>query len=136
MIRVVHPRSSVSLALMTSPPETSRSGMCSSQEARASTPFSPADLGWKTDVALEGLEVRTRIDGAVVQEGHVSQMVFPIAELLRFIANIMTLEPGDLVLTGTPEGVGPLHSGQAVEVEVSGVGSLRHSVGAQSPANR
>jgi 2-keto-4-pentenoate hydratase/2-oxohepta-3-ene-1,7-dioic acid hydratase in catechol pathway len=55
-------------------------------------------------------------------------MVFPVAELVAYISSIMTLEPGDLVVTGTPAGVGPLVAGDTVEVEVSGVGTLRNPV--------
>ena len=55
-------------------------------------------------------------------------MIFNFATLLSFISNVMTLEPGDLISTGTPEGVGPLASGDVVEIEVSGVGVLRNPV--------
>jgi len=55
-------------------------------------------------------------------------MVFSIPFLIAHISRIMTLEPGDLIATGTPEGVGPLQAGDVVEVEVAGVGSLRNPV--------
>ncbi len=73
--------------------------------------------------------VTTRVNGAVRQHGRVGEMVFPIGELLAYISEVMTLEPGDLVLTGTPEGVGPLTVGDRVEVEISGLGTLVHGVG-------
>jgi 2-keto-4-pentenoate hydratase/2-oxohepta-3-ene-1,7-dioic acid hydratase in catechol pathway len=57
-------------------------------------------------------------------------MVFSLARLIAFISQIMTLEPGDLIATGTPEGVGPLVGGDLVEVEVSGVGVLSNPVAA------
>jgi 2-keto-4-pentenoate hydratase/2-oxohepta-3-ene-1,7-dioic acid hydratase in catechol pathway len=59
-------------------------------------------------------------------------MHFTIPMLLAFISNAMTLEPGDLVLTGTPAGVGPLHPGDEVEVEIPGVGVLRNPVRAEA----
>jgi len=74
------------------------------------------------------LEVVGRVNGAERQRGRAEQMVFPIPDLLAYISGIMTLEPGDLVATGTPAGVGPLTPGDVVEVEVSGVGVLRNPV--------
>jgi 2-keto-4-pentenoate hydratase/2-oxohepta-3-ene-1,7-dioic acid hydratase in catechol pathway len=58
-------------------------------------------------------------------------MMVPVAELLAFISECMTLEPGDAVFTGTPAGVGPLHDGDVVEVEIEGIGVLRNPVRAE-----
>ena len=55
-------------------------------------------------------------------------MVFPCGVLVEFISSVMTLEPGDLILTGTPAGVGPLNAGDVVEVEIEGIGTLRNYV--------
>ena len=55
-------------------------------------------------------------------------MAFPVAMLIRYISHVMTLEPGDVIATGTPAGVGPLNEGDVVEVEVEGVGVLRNPV--------
>lgn len=74
------------------------------------------------------LEVVTRVNGQERQRGTTSDMVFSIPVLLAYISGVMTLEPGDLVATGTPAGVGPLLHGDVVEVEVSGVGVLRNHV--------
>jgi 2-keto-4-pentenoate hydratase/2-oxohepta-3-ene-1,7-dioic acid hydratase in catechol pathway len=74
------------------------------------------------------LDVLCRVNGAVRQHGHARDMVFPIAALVAFISQVMTLEPGDLIATGTPAGVGPLHRGDVVEVEIPGVGVLRNPV--------
>jgi 2-keto-4-pentenoate hydratase/2-oxohepta-3-ene-1,7-dioic acid hydratase in catechol pathway len=77
---------------------------------------------------LGELVVRCRVNGEVRQEGWSGDMAFPIPWLVAWISHVMTLEPGDLVLTGTPEGVGPLAPGDVVEVEVHGVGVLRNPV--------
>jgi 2-keto-4-pentenoate hydratase/2-oxohepta-3-ene-1,7-dioic acid hydratase in catechol pathway len=79
-----------------------------------------------------GLEVVARVNGTERQRGRAADMHFPIPVLLAFISQAMTLEPGDLVLTGTPAGVGPLRSGDVVEVEVTGVGVLRNPVVAEA----
>ena len=77
---------------------------------------------------LSSLAVSTRVYGSVRQEGRVRDMVFGIPALLAYISGIMTLEPGDLVLTGTPEGVGTLAAGDVVEVEISGVSRVSNPV--------
>ncbi len=82
-----------------------------------------SDLG-----GLAALEVRCRVGGVERQHGRATDMAFPIPVLLAYISGIMTLEPGDLVLTGTPAGVGPLAPGDVVEVEIPGVGVLRNPV--------
>jgi 2-keto-4-pentenoate hydratase/2-oxohepta-3-ene-1,7-dioic acid hydratase in catechol pathway len=77
---------------------------------------------------LDALELVTRVNGEVRQRARSSEMIFSIPEVLSFISHIMTLEPGDLVLTGTPAGVGPLVSGDKVEVEIIGVGKVTNEV--------
>ncbi len=80
----------------------------------------PAELG--------SLTVVTRVNGAERQRGSASQMAFPIPMVLSYISKVMTLEPGDLVATGTPAGVGPLKPGDVVEVEVLGHSRVRNRV--------
>jgi 2-keto-4-pentenoate hydratase/2-oxohepta-3-ene-1,7-dioic acid hydratase in catechol pathway len=77
---------------------------------------------------LSDLTVVTRVNGEERQRGSASAMAFDIPALLSFISQIMTLEPGDLVLTGTPAGVGKLQSGDEVEVEVLGLSRVRNPV--------
>jgi 2-keto-4-pentenoate hydratase/2-oxohepta-3-ene-1,7-dioic acid hydratase in catechol pathway len=72
--------------------------------------------------------IQTRVNGAVRQSARVSDMVFSPAFLVAYISRMMTLLPGDLILTGTPAGVGPLSPGDVVEVEIEGVGVLRNRV--------
>ncbi len=74
------------------------------------------------------LEVIGRVNGEERQRGNTGQMMFNIPQLLSYISAIMTLEPGDLVATGTPAGVGPLTAGDVVEVEIPGVGVLSNPV--------
>lgn len=74
------------------------------------------------------LELITRVNGSVRQRGHSKDMLFPIPDLLSFISQALTLEPGDVVITGTPEGVGPLQAGDVVEVEVVGWSMVRSPV--------
>lgn len=77
---------------------------------------------------LDNLTVVTRVNGVERQRGKSSEMVFSIPSLLAYISRIMTLEPGDLVATGTPSGVGPLVSGDVVEVEIEGVSRVTNPV--------
>jgi 2-keto-4-pentenoate hydratase/2-oxohepta-3-ene-1,7-dioic acid hydratase in catechol pathway len=80
------------------------------------------------DFDLASLVVIGRVNGVERQRGHAADMHFPIPRLLAYISHVMTLEPGDLVATGTPEGVGPLVAGDVVEIEIPGVGVLRNPV--------
>jgi 2-keto-4-pentenoate hydratase/2-oxohepta-3-ene-1,7-dioic acid hydratase in catechol pathway len=77
---------------------------------------------------LDSLTVVTRVNGVERQRGKSSEMVFSIPSLLAYISRIMTLEPGDLVATGTPSGVGPLVPGDVVEVEIPGVSRVSNPV--------
>jgi 2-keto-4-pentenoate hydratase/2-oxohepta-3-ene-1,7-dioic acid hydratase in catechol pathway len=82
----------------------------------------------ETAVDPTGVLVETRLNGEVVQHGNTEDMVFGVATLIEYITTFMTLLPGDVLLTGTPEGVGPIADGDEVEVEVDGVGTLRNPV--------
>jgi 2-keto-4-pentenoate hydratase/2-oxohepta-3-ene-1,7-dioic acid hydratase in catechol pathway len=77
---------------------------------------------------LDSLSVVTRVNGVERQRGKSSEMVFSIPSLLAYISRIMTLEPGDVVATGTPSGVGPLAPGDVVEVEIAGVSRVSNPV--------
>lgn len=70
------------------------------------------------------LALQVTVDEEVRQAGHTGDMIFRIPTLLSYISSIMTLEPGDVVLTGTPAGVGPLEAGQRVTVSIDGIGAL------------
>jgi len=80
---------------------------------------------------FDKLEVFCRVNGNERQHGRAPDMVFSILALVSFVSHVMTLEPGDLIATGTPAGVGPLAPGDVVEVEIPGVGVLRNPVVAE-----
>jgi 2-keto-4-pentenoate hydratase/2-oxohepta-3-ene-1,7-dioic acid hydratase in catechol pathway len=75
-----------------------------------------------------GIEVETRINGEVRQHGTTADFIFPLDVIIRHITAAMTLVPGDVIATGTPEGVGPLHAGDVVEITLQGIGTLRNPV--------
>ncbi|HLW88372.1 MAG TPA: fumarylacetoacetate hydrolase family protein [Terriglobales bacterium] len=75
-----------------------------------------------------GVDVETRVNGDVRQHGSTRDFIFPLEVVIRYIADVMTLEPGDVIATGTPEGVGPVVAGDVIEVAVAGVGTLRNRV--------
>ena len=77
---------------------------------------------------LSSLTVVTRVNGVERQRGSASEMLFSIPDLLAYVSNVMTLEPGDVVATGTPSGVGILNDGDDVEVEIVGVSRVRNPV--------
>ena len=79
-----------------------------------------------------GVGVETRVNAEVRQHGTTSDFIFALDVVLRFITQVMTLLPGDLIATGTPSGVGPLAAGDVVEISVEGVGTLRNPVAEES----
>ena len=91
-------------------------------------PAGPEPVGLEALGRWTDLEVTCRVNGAVRQHGRARDMVFGIPFLIAYISRVMTLEPGDLVATGSPPGVGPLEPGDVVEVEIPGVGVLRNPV--------
>jgi 2-keto-4-pentenoate hydratase/2-oxohepta-3-ene-1,7-dioic acid hydratase in catechol pathway len=80
------------------------------------------------EIDLDRLSVTTKVNGDVRQQSPADDMVFDIPALVAHISGVMTLEPGDLIATGTPSGVGPLAAGDVVEIEIGGVGSLSNPV--------
>ena len=90
--------------------------------------FCPAGPAVRPGLDWRSLEVICRVNGAERQRGRATEMHFSIPALVSFISGIMTLEPGDLIATGTPAGVGPLQDGDVVEVEIPGVGLLSNPV--------
>jgi len=90
--------------------------------------FCPVGPWIETDIDPGNAVVQTRLNGEVKQKGNTADMAFPVAFLIRYISEIMTLYPGDLIATGTPAGVSRMKPGDVVEVEVAGIGVLRNQV--------
>jgi len=90
--------------------------------------FCPAGPWIETDIDPGNVTVETRLNGEVKQKGNTADMAFPVAFLIRYISEIMTLYPGDLIATGTPAGVSKMKPGDIVEVEVEGIGILKNRV--------
>ncbi|HEX4753937.1 MAG TPA: fumarylacetoacetate hydrolase family protein [Solirubrobacterales bacterium] len=102
-------------------------------------PCGPALVSLDEVGDLQDLRVGCSVNGEVVQDGHTSSMIFPIAETIAYISSVMTLEPGDVIATGTPAGVGmgrkppiELEAGDVVEVEVERIGGLRNKIVAEA----
>jgi len=79
-----------------------------------------------------GVQVETRVNGEVRQSGNTRDFIFPLDAIIRYISQIMTLEPGDLIATGTPAGIGPVVAGDVIEVSIAGIGQLRNPVADQT----
>jgi 2-keto-4-pentenoate hydratase/2-oxohepta-3-ene-1,7-dioic acid hydratase in catechol pathway len=97
--------------------------------------FCPIGPWIETDLPALGLdpadlEVACTVDGELRQSGRTSQLIFDVPTLISYISQVMTLLPGDVVLTGTPSGVGPIAPGQRVDVTIEGLGTLTNSVSA------
>lgn len=90
--------------------------------------FCPLGPWINTDLDPADLAIRASVNGDTKQDSRTSQMVFNVPALIAFISGIMTLEPGDVILTGTPAGVSPLVSGDTVRVEIEGIGALENLV--------
>jgi 2-keto-4-pentenoate hydratase/2-oxohepta-3-ene-1,7-dioic acid hydratase in catechol pathway len=91
-------------------------------------PLGPWIVTGVSEEDVADLEVVCRVNGEVRQRGRTSEMVFSPAQLIAYTAGIMTLEPGDVIMTGTPAGVSPIVAGDVVEVEVEGIGTLQNPV--------
>jgi 2-keto-4-pentenoate hydratase/2-oxohepta-3-ene-1,7-dioic acid hydratase in catechol pathway len=90
--------------------------------------FCPLGPWIETELDTSDLRVTTHLNGDVVQDGTTKEMVFDVSSLVAHVSSVMTLLPGDVILTGTPEGVGPMQVGDEVEVTVQGIGSLTNRV--------
>jgi 2-keto-4-pentenoate hydratase/2-oxohepta-3-ene-1,7-dioic acid hydratase in catechol pathway len=92
--------------------------------------FCPLGPHIETDVEGTGLDIECRVNGEVKQKSNTSDLVFGPAALVAFISSVMTLLPGDVIMTGTPAGISPVHDGDVVEVEIARIGTLRNPVSA------
>ena len=96
--------------------------------AKSFDTFCPLGPWIVTDLDPADLAITTTLDGRVVQSGRTAQMVHSVSDLVTFVSGIMTLLPGDVILTGTPAGVGPMQVGDEVAVTIEGIGTLRNRV--------
>lgn len=90
--------------------------------------FCPLGPAIETELDPSGLAIACRVNGETRQDGNTADMVFGVAELVAFVSRVMTLLPGDVILTGTPAGVGPIRPGDHMEVEIERIGILRNPV--------
>jgi len=90
--------------------------------------FCPLGPWIETDLDIDDLRVTTTLNGSVKQDGRTSQIVHKVPALIAYITACMTLLPGDVILTGTPAGVGPMETGDEVAVDIEGIGALTNSV--------
>jgi 2-keto-4-pentenoate hydratase/2-oxohepta-3-ene-1,7-dioic acid hydratase in catechol pathway len=90
--------------------------------------FCPLGPWVETELDVSDLRVRTFLNGDVVQDGRTKDLVFDVPTLVAHVSSVMTLLPGDVILTGTPEGVGPMQVGDEVDVVVDGIGTLTNKV--------
>jgi 2-keto-4-pentenoate hydratase/2-oxohepta-3-ene-1,7-dioic acid hydratase in catechol pathway len=90
--------------------------------------FCPLGPWVDTDLDPRDLKIETRLNGEVVQSARTSDMIFDVPQLVSFVSHVMTLLPGDVVLTGTPGGIGQMRRGDVVEVTIEGIGSLSNKV--------
>lgn len=88
-------------------------------------PLGPAIV---TDLDVSDTKVESRLNGEVRQSESTKSLIFSVPFLISFLSHVMTLEPGDIIMTGTPHGVGPMKEGDVIEIEVAGVGVLRNPV--------
>ncbi len=82
----------------------------------------------RDEVELASLRVRTFVDGEKKQDASITEMMFSVDDIIAYVSAFMTLEPGDLIATGTPSGVGPLQPGSQVRIEIDGVGVLENTI--------
>ena len=96
--------------------------------AKSFDTFAPIGPWIADGLPFQNLRVEAYVNQKPVQMGHTSQMIFSVTKLVSFISSVMTLNPGDVIATGTPMGVGPVKAGDIVEIFVEGVGRLRNPV--------
>jgi len=90
--------------------------------------FCPLGPWVETELDVSDLRVQTFLNGEVKQDGRTSDLIFDVPTLIAHVTSVMTLLPGDVILTGTPEGVGPMNAGDEVEISIQGIGNLTNKV--------
>jgi len=90
--------------------------------------FCPLGPWIETELDTSDLRLQTHLNGDLKQDGSTKDLIFDVATLVSYVSSVMTLLPGDVILTGTPEGVGPMNPGDEVDVTISGIGTLTNKV--------
>jgi 2-keto-4-pentenoate hydratase/2-oxohepta-3-ene-1,7-dioic acid hydratase in catechol pathway len=98
--------------------------------AKSFDTFCPIGPWIETELDPSNLLVESYLNGELRQSSRTAQLIFPVNYLVSFISRIMTLDPGDLIITGTPSGIGPMKPGDEIEVRIGGIGSLKNKVSA------
>lgn len=93
--------------------------------------FAPLGPWIETDFDPEAATLKTMVNGEVRQSASTSDLIFGVPQLIEFVTGVMTLLPGDVIITGTPSGVGPIKAGDVVEVAIEGIGTLKNQVANQ-----
>ncbi len=81
-----------------------------------------------TDIDPSGLKIKTFLNGKLKQSGNTRNLIFSVPFLVRFVSHVMTLNPGDIITTGTPSGIGPMVPGDKVDIQIEGIGTLSNTV--------
>jgi 2-keto-4-pentenoate hydratase/2-oxohepta-3-ene-1,7-dioic acid hydratase in catechol pathway len=95
--------------------------------------FAPLGPAIVTGLDPSNLSIITRVNGQVRQNGNTADLLFPVPYLIAYLSRYLTLLPGDVIMTGTPAGVGPISVGDSIEIEIGSIGVLRNDVVAEAP---
>jgi 2-keto-4-pentenoate hydratase/2-oxohepta-3-ene-1,7-dioic acid hydratase in catechol pathway len=93
--------------------------------------FKPMGPYVETELDPTNLNLTTRLNGEIRQQSNTSDFIFPVADLIAYISDAVTMLPGDVIMTGTPAGVGPFQPGDTIEIEIEGIGTLSNGVVAE-----
>jgi len=96
--------------------------------AKSFDTFAPLGPCIETELDPANVTLETYLNGELKQRGNTSDLIYTVPELISFISHIMTLLPGDIIATGTPSGIGPMHHGDTVEIKIESIGTLRNYV--------
>jgi 2-keto-4-pentenoate hydratase/2-oxohepta-3-ene-1,7-dioic acid hydratase in catechol pathway len=96
--------------------------------AKSFDTFAPIGPWIVTDLDPSALDIKTYLNGKLRQSSNTRHLIFSVPDLIRFVSNVMTLQPGDVITTGTPAGIGPMAPGDEVDVEIQGIGKLTNRV--------
>jgi len=91
-------------------------------------PVGPSVVSLDEAGDISNLDIRTLVNGELRQEGNTKNLIHPVPKLIEFLSDFMTLLPDDLILTGTPKGISPVHQGDKIEIEIDSLGKLTNTV--------